>query len=156
MNKEKQKEFHRFFDRMDGLEFEDYCARLLKRNGYKKVEVTGASGDQGIDIIAYRHRKSYGIQCKNYKGKVNNKAVQEAYAGRTYYGLDYGVVLTNNYFTKSARELAEETDIQLWDRDTLMEMRKHTGWIGVITGILLSAAVIGGIFLLIYSLQELF
>lgn len=155
MNREKQSKFHRFFDRMDGIEFENYCARLLTRNGYKKVEVTGASGDQGIDIIAYKHGQSYGIQCKNYSGRVGNKAVQEAFAGCTFYALDYGVVLTNNYFTKSAVELAEETGILLWDREELLRIQKHTGWFGIISGLLLSLLVIGGIFVFIYYTQHM-
>ena len=50
------------YDRMDGHTFERYCAGLLRRNGFHHVEVTRGSGDQGIDILAWKHRKKYGIQ----------------------------------------------------------------------------------------------
>ena len=70
---------------MDGHEYEYACAQYLKRNGFTKVQVTKASGDQGIDIIATKEKK-YGIQCKYYSGAVGNKAVQEAYAGSKFYG----------------------------------------------------------------------
>ena len=47
---------------MDGHEYEYACAQYLKRNEFTKVQVTKASGDQGIDIIATKGKK-YGIQC---------------------------------------------------------------------------------------------
>lgn len=36
------------FKQMTGLEFEEYCADVLRSNGYTGVKVTKASGDQGI------------------------------------------------------------------------------------------------------------
>ena len=45
---------------MDGYQFEEQCAIILKRKHFSKIEVTKSSGDQGVDIIAYKHRKKYG------------------------------------------------------------------------------------------------
>lgn len=39
-------------DAMDGHEFEYFCAELLKENGFVNVEVTQASGDFGVDVLA--------------------------------------------------------------------------------------------------------
>ena len=83
---------------------------LLKRKHFSKIEVTKSSGDQGVDIIAYKHRKKYGIQCKYYTYPVGNKAVQEAYAGANFYDCDKVIVMTNTTFTRSAIELAEKLD----------------------------------------------
>ena len=44
---------------MDGYEFEYQCAKILKRKHFSKIKVTQSSGDQGIDIIAFKHRKKY-------------------------------------------------------------------------------------------------
>ena len=110
------------FDNMEGHEFESFCAKLLEENGYKNVEVTRGSGDQGIDIIAYRDDIKYGIQCKCYSSDIGNKAVQEVYAGKAFYHCHVGIVLTNRYFTKSAIELAERNGIILWNRDKLLEL----------------------------------
>ena len=110
------------FDTMEGHEFEYFCANLLRKNGYENVDVTQGSGDQGIDIIAYREGIKYGIQCKCYSSDIGNKAIQEVFAGKTFYECHVGVVLTNRYFTKSAIELAQKNGIILWDRDKLISM----------------------------------
>lgn len=107
------------FDLMEGHEFEYYCADLLRKNGFHDVEVTRGSGDQGIDVIAYKDGMKYGIQCKCYNSDIGNKAVQEAFAGKTFYGCHVAAVLTNRYFTKSAKELSESNKVLLWDRDKL-------------------------------------
>ena len=100
---------------MDGYQFEYQCAEILKRNGFSRVQVTQSSGDQGVDIIARKHRKKYGIQCKYYSYPVGNKAVQEAYAGADFYDCDAAMVMTNNTFTRAARELAEKLEVELWE-----------------------------------------
>ena len=81
---------HADLDAMDGWEFEEYAAQLLRWSGFHHVEVTRGSGDQGVDILAMRDERSYAVQCKHYAGKVPNKAVQEAYAGAQFYGCDVG------------------------------------------------------------------
>ena len=113
---------HADMDAMDGWEFEEYAARLLRLNGFHHVEVTRGSKDQGVDILAMRDGESYAIQCKHYEGKVPNKAVQEAYAGAQFYGCDVAVVLTNSYFSPSALELGDSIGVELWDRETLRRM----------------------------------
>lgn len=109
-------------DDMEGHEFERFCAELLKKNGFKNVRVTSGSGDQGIDVLATKDSISYGIQCKCYSSDVGNKAVQEAIAGRGFYDCHIGAVLTNRFFTQSARELAKKEKILLWDRAKLRKL----------------------------------
>lgn len=111
------------YDKMEGHEFEHYCAKLLKLNGFKNVEVTRGSGDHGIDILAQKDKKTYAIQCKCYSSNVGNSAVQEAYAGKTIYGQDIAVVLTNRYFTTQAKEEAKILGVELWDRDYLNKLK---------------------------------
>lgn len=100
---------------MTGREFEEHCAGYLRRRGFKKIELTKGSGDQGVDILAKRRGKTYAIQCKFYQKPVGNKAVQEAYAGMQYYDCDKGMVMTNSTFTKGAIELAGRTGVALWE-----------------------------------------
>ena len=107
-------------DHMDGHEFEYFCADLLLKNGYDKAEVTPGSGDQGIDVIAYKDGIKFGVQCKCYTSDIGNKAVQEAYSGKEFYGCHIGAVLSNRFFTQAAKQLASRNRILLWDRDYLI------------------------------------
>lgn len=116
-NKQSDDAFN--YDSMDGHQFEYFCAEVLSKNGYENVEVTKGSGDQGIDVLAEKDSIKYAVQCKCYSSDIGNKAVQEAFSGKTFYNCHVAVVLTNRYFTTSAKELAEKSGVLLWDRDKL-------------------------------------
>ncbi|UUV98233.1 restriction endonuclease [Vagococcus luciliae] len=111
----------RKIDNMTGRQFEIYLAKLLSINGYR-TEVTQASGDQGVDIIAKKNGQTYAFQAKRYVNPVSNKAVQEVFSGKQYYNLQHASVVTNNTFTKSAKELAEKTHVTLMDRGQLRQL----------------------------------
>ena len=116
---ERIKLYNNRFDYMDGHDFEYFCADLLRKNGYENVEVTKESGDQGIDIIAFKDGLKFGIQCKCYAKDISNSAVQEAFSGKSFYHCQVAAVLTNRNFTTSAEELAKATGVLLWNRNYL-------------------------------------
>jgi restriction system protein len=107
---------------MEGHEFEYFCAELLERCGFEAVTVTRGSGDQGVDILAFKEDIKYAIQCKNYSTPLGNKPIQEVNAGKLFYHCHVGVVMTNSSFTPGAKEIAEATGVLLWDRVTMQEM----------------------------------
>lgn len=113
-------------DGMEGHRFEYACADILKMNGFKNVKVTQGSGDYGVDIIAYKNGKKYAVQCKRYSHKLDNKPIQEVKAGLAYYHCDIGAVMTNQYFTEPAKELARINSVKLWDRNALSKMLRKT------------------------------
>lgn len=41
-----------------GLKYEDFCARYLNSHGYYGAKTTKASGDQGVNVIAYKRGKN--------------------------------------------------------------------------------------------------
>ena len=96
------------FDYMTGSDFEVYCADLLRKNGFMDVSVTSASGDFGADIIATQNKIKYAIQCKCYSSDIGVDAVYQVTGGMKYYDANVGVVLTNRYFTRQAKELASK------------------------------------------------
>lgn len=110
------------FDAMDGHQFEHFCAKALRANGFRNVKVTQGSGDHGIDVLASKDGNTYAIQCKCYSNNVGNKAVQEAYSGKGIYRADVAVVMTNRYFTKQAIEDARSLGVWLWDRNKLKNL----------------------------------
>lgn len=117
---------------MDGHQFEYACASILRSKGFSSVKVTKASGDQGVDIIAHKGGHKYAIQCKLYSKPVGNSAVQQVYAGAAYYGCDRCIVMTNNDFTKSARDLAGRTGVQLMPFCQTTSIIPKINWIYVL------------------------
>lgn len=115
----------RKIDNMNGLDFEQYVANLLKQNGYNNVQVTKSSGDYGVDITAWLDGEKVVFQCKRYKNNIGLKPIQEVYAGKRHYNADIAIVVTNSYFTQSAIQLAKETDVVLWDRGGLTNLIRN-------------------------------
>lgn len=111
-------------DLMEGHDFENWCATLLKKCGYENVNVTPGSGDQGVDILAQKSGIKYAIQCKCYSSDLGNKPVQEVSTGKIIYHCHVGVVMTNRYFTPGAHQAADATGTLLWDRDAIIKMLK--------------------------------
>lgn len=108
-------------DLMEGHDFEHWCASALRNMGFADVDVTCGSGDQGVDIIATKDGLRYAIQCKRYTSDLGNTPVQEVYAGKAMYRCHIAAVITNRYFTPSAKELASVNGVLLWDRDWLTQ-----------------------------------
>ena len=109
-------------DTMDGQVFENWCANILRNNGFSDVTTTPGSGDQGVDITAVKDGERYAFQCKRYNSKLGNKPVQEVNTGKVIYGCTKAVVITNNYFTPGAIEAANAVGVELWDRDKIALM----------------------------------
>ena len=107
-------------DLMSGFEFERFVSRLFEKYGYK-TEVTKSNGDQGIDVLAMKGDFVVAIQAKCYNGVVGNHAIMEAVAGMKYYNANKCMVVTNSSFSKSAKELAQVNNVELWDRTVLKE-----------------------------------
>lgn len=105
-------------DAMDGYEFEDFLVKMFSGIGYD-VQSTKRTGDQGADLFVTKFGEKVVIQAKNYSENVGNAAVQQALAAKTFYGCDQAMVVTNRFFTTSAKELAESAGVKLVDRQGL-------------------------------------
>lgn len=110
---------------MTGYEYEEKCAKLLKAKGFTDVKVTPGSGDQGIDVLAKKNGKKYGIQCKYYEGTVGNKAVQEAFAGASFYDCTVAMVITNSTLTEPAKKLAKKLGVEVWEGINAIYLQKN-------------------------------
>ncbi|WP_147534514.1 restriction endonuclease [Bacillus marasmi] len=107
-------------DVMNGIEFEQFLSILFKKLGIK-VHRTQASNDFGADLIL-EGKERIVVQAKRYKKKVGIKAVQEINSAKTYYQAHEAWVITNNYFTAPAKELAESNGVKLIDRNGLADL----------------------------------
>ena len=120
-NEDRVKMYNNHYDYMTGEDFETFIAQILGKIGFCNIQLTKGSGDQGVDILAEKDNIKYAFQCKRYDKTVGNKAVQEVFAGKFFYHCHVAVVVTNNYFTQSAKDLAHENGVVLWDRDYLQK-----------------------------------
>ncbi|MBY0149028.1 restriction endonuclease [Neobacillus niacini] len=107
-------------DSMDGIQFEYYLKELYLSRGYG-VEVTSASGDYGADLLLKKNGKKIVAQAKRYSKDVGIKAVQEVIGARSYFQSDEAWVVSNSYYTKAAKELAQKGNVLLVDRNGLID-----------------------------------
>ena len=112
-------------DHLSGIEFELYLKSLFENMGYN-VDLTKTTGDYGADLVIEKKGKQTIIQAKCYNHTVGVKAVQEIIAARNYYKIYDAMVITNNYFSREAENLALESNVKLADRIVLEKMvRKY-------------------------------
>lgn len=86
--------------------FERLVQRLLRESGFTQVEVTGRSGDGGIDgrgIIRIHGFMSFHVlfQCKRYKGSVPSSEVRD-FCGAMVGRADKGLLITTGTFSPAA------------------------------------------------------
>lgn len=113
-------------DQMNGEQFEYFLADLYIKLGYK-TQITSNSGDYGADLIVKSDTGEQKIiQAKRYSQKVGVRAVQEISSAKGYYRIYNAIVITNNYFTEPAKNLAMSNNVELVDRDDLMRLISQT------------------------------
>jgi restriction system protein len=86
--------------------FERLVQRLLRESGFTQVEVTGRSGDGGIDgrgIARIHGLMSFHVlfQCKRYKGSVGPGEIRD-FRGAMVGRADKGLFITTGTFTPAA------------------------------------------------------
>ncbi|MGD1936001.1 MAG: restriction endonuclease [Cyanophyceae cyanobacterium] len=113
-------------------QFERLCQRLLRELGFINVEVTGKTGDGGIDgkgILRVGSIISFHVvfQAKRYQGGVSSSTVRD-FRGAMIGRADRGLIITTGYFTKAAKDEALRDGappIDLIDGETLAEKLKE-------------------------------
>jgi restriction system protein len=117
---------------MEPSAFERLVQRLLRESGFIQVEVTGQSGDGGVDgkgIMRLAGLLSFHVifQCKRYQGSVNVSQVRD-FRGAMVGRADKGLLITTGNFTKDAvREATRDgaPAIDLIDGDQLIDKLKE-------------------------------
>lgn len=112
--------------------FERLSQRLLRELGFINVEVTGKSGDGGIDgvgVIKIGGILSFHVvfQCKRYTGSVSSGAIRD-FRGAMIGRADKGLFITTGTFTRDARQEAQRDGappIDLIDGNAFAEYLKE-------------------------------
>lgn len=112
--------------------FERFCQRLLRESGFTQVNVTGRSGDGGIDgngIIRIAGLISFPVvfQCKRYQGVVTASQVRD-FRGAMIGRAEKGLIITTGTFTRDAQKEATRDGaptIDLVDGELLIDKIKE-------------------------------
>lgn len=112
--------------------FERLSQRILRESGFTQVEVTGSTGDGGIDgkgILRINGFLSFHIifQCKRYKKSVSPSQVRD-FRGAMQGRADKGLFITTGTFTREAIKEASRDGvpaIDLIDGDLLCDKLKE-------------------------------
>ncbi len=118
--------------KMDPSAFERLTQRILRESGFIQVEVTGQSGDGGIDgkgIMRLGGLLSFHVifQCKRYKGSVTVSQVRD-FRGAMVGRADKGLLITTGTFTRDAEREATRDGapaIDLIDGNLLIDKLKE-------------------------------
>jgi len=127
--------------------FERLAQRILRESGFFQVEVTGKSGDGGIDgkgIVRVSGLLSFHVifQCKRYRGSVTPSQIRD-FRGAMQGRADKGLVITTGTFTREAIKEATRDGappIDLIDGETLCDKLKELG-LGIVTKVIESVQV---------------
>ena len=112
--------------------FERLCQRLLRASGFIRVEVTGRSGDGGIDgkgVVQIGGLLSFHMifQCKRFKGSVGSSAIRD-FRGAMVGRADKGLFITTGSFTADAHREARRDGappLDLIDGEALVQKLKE-------------------------------
>jgi len=101
-------------------EFELLLADLFRHRGYE-VQVTGRTGDQGVDLfIAGIYTKSLeAVQCKHWKSQVGASAVRDFYGALVHFHAQKGYLVASAGVTQAAREWAADKPLEFIDNRML-------------------------------------
>lgn len=117
---------------IDPYGFERLCQLLLRKSGFTQVEVTGKSGDGGIDGkgVVRVNLVSFHVlfQCKRYQGSVSSGTVRD-FRGAMQGRADKGLIITTGTFTPDARREATRDGapaIDLIDGQALCQLLKDS------------------------------
>ena len=94
-----------------GYDFEYFLKKFLEDLGFTDIKVTKRSGDNGIDLLAYKNSiddldidpEKYIIQAKRYKNTVPVKEIREFKGTASY---EKRIFITTSDFTKSGKKEA--------------------------------------------------
>ena len=120
--------------KLEPAAFERLSQRLLRELGFTNVEVTGKSGDGGIDgvgVIKLGGVLSFHVvfQCKRYVGSVSSAAIRD-FRGAMIGRADKGLFITTGTFTRDARQESQRDGappIDLIDGNAFAENLKKLG-----------------------------
>lgn len=113
---------------MDPYTFEHLVADVWSQLGYQ-TEVSQASNDMGVDVIAHGGGEKIAMQVKRYaeSNTVGGPKIQQYSALRQQEDADAVIVVTTGYFTEQALELADRLHVDVLNGPALCGLMADEG-----------------------------
>ena len=109
------------FDNTSGREFEEFVIELFKKLGYSTT-VTNRSKEYGCDMMLQQSDYRVAVQTTRSESELTFTSVQRVLDSSRKYDSQMSVVITNNKFLSSAKNLAKIKNVVLVDRKKLLEL----------------------------------
>ncbi len=111
--------------------FEGLVAALWQQRGFREVQRTPGSGDDGVDVVAIHRPQGELIQCKtssSENARLGWEAIKDVVAGAAAYEKRHPdvrfkkVCITNQFFNDTAQRHAENNHVELYDQPRLVQL----------------------------------
>ena len=109
------------FYNTSGREFEEFVIELFKKLGYFTT-VTNRSKEYGCDMMLQQSNYRIAVQTTRSESELTFTSVQRVLDSSRKYTSQMSVVITNNKFLSSAKNLAKIKNVVLIDRKKLLEL----------------------------------
>ena len=104
-----------------GREFEIFVITLFEKLGFSST-ITNRSKDYGCDIMLQQGEYRIAVQAKRSESELTFTSVQRALDSLKKYDATFSIVVTNNKFISSAKQLAKIKNVVLIDRKKLLDL----------------------------------
>ena len=108
-------------DNTSGREFEIFVVDLFKKLGFSST-ITNRSKDYGCDMMLQQGEYRIAVQAKRSESELTFTSVQRALDSLKKYDAKLAIVVTNNKFMSSAKQLAKIKNVVLIDRKKLLDL----------------------------------
>jgi len=108
-------------DNTTGREFEIFVVDLFEKLGFSST-ITNRSKDYGCDMMLQQGEYRIAVQAKRSESELTFTSVQRALDSLKKYDAKLAIVVTNNKFISSAKQLAKIKNIVLIDRKKLLDL----------------------------------
>ena len=107
--------------RMSSSSFEAVVAKVFESLG-AQVELTGGSGDHGVDLIAIHGSDRIAVQCKRWEGTVGEAVIRDLIGALKLAHANVGCIVTTSGFSAEAIRAAKALAVKLVDLPMLIDI----------------------------------
>ncbi|MBF0180919.1 MAG: restriction endonuclease [Magnetococcales bacterium] len=113
--------FVEYDNAMTQAEYEAFCATLLKVDGWQTRLLPPDERPQGIDLVGEKDGMVVAFQIRKADRPVGNRGVNLIHDAKEGVGATHAVVISNEPFVTSARQLASSLGVELWHHSDIGE-----------------------------------